>query len=365
MKQPFSKTGKFNPQSIVLSANDIGLIVEKVGLDLLMDELIARITNAFEHYDAHRCITPIRGGFECTDEQNFGLVEWMPAMLAGDQVTIKIVGYHPRNPVRWNVPTVLSTVSVFDVASGHLMGMADATFLTAMRTGAASAIASRALARPESRTLGLIGAGAQGVTQLHALSRLFEFEQVLVYDVDTATSHSFANRVAPLGLNKFVVPSDLHTVVNKADILCTGTSVDVGHGPVFEDDGLQPWVHINAIGADFPGKVEVPLSVLKRAFVFPDFPDQAMKEGECQQLRREEIATDLVDVVKNTDRYTAHRESISVFDSTGWALEDQVAMNMMIDFAQELNVGQHIALESISPDPKNPYGFLSNHGCME
>lgn len=352
-------------KTTVLSANDIGIIVEKVGLDFMMDELIARTTTALEHYDAHQCITPVRDGFDYRNERNFGLVEWMPAMLAGDRITIKIVGYHPRNPVRWNVPTILSTVSVFDVATGHLMGLADATFLTALRTGAASAIASRALARPTSRTLGLIGAGAQGITQLHALSRLFEFERVLIYDVDVATSRSFASRVASLGLNSNILPSDLRTVVNTADIICTATSVDVGLGPVFEDEGLRPWVHINAVGADFPCKVEVPLSVLKRAFVFPDFLDQAMKEGECQQLFREDIAANLVDVIKNPDRYAAHRESISVFDSTGWALEDQVAMNMLMDFAKELNVGQRIALESMSPDPKNPYGFLPSHGHVK
>jgi ornithine cyclodeaminase/alanine dehydrogenase-like protein (mu-crystallin family) len=350
-------------ETTILSANDIGFLVEKVGLDFLMDELIARTTTAFERYDAHQCITPVRDGFDYTSGRNFGLVEWMPAMLAGDRVTIKIVGYHPQNPVRLNVPTVLSTVSVFDVASGHLMGLADATFLTALRTGAASAIASRALARPASRTLGLIGAGAQSCAHLHALSRLFEFERVLVYDVDVATSHSYASRVAPLGLDKNIQPSDLRTVVNRADILCTATSVDVGLGPVFEDEGLQPWVHINAIGADFPGKMEVPLSVLKRAFVFPDFLDQAMKDGECQRLCREDIVASLVDVVKSPDRYAVHRESISVFDSTGWALEDQVAMSMLMDFAQELNIGQRMALESMSPDPKNPYGFLPGHGA--
>lgn len=348
-------------KTMILSANDIGSIVEKVGLDFLMDELITRTTTAFKHYDAHKCITPVRDGFNYAHEHNVGLVEWMPAMLVEDRVTIKIVGYHPGNPVRWNVPTVLSTVSVFDIASGHLMGMADATFLTAMRTGAASAIASRALARPASRTLGLIGAGAQACTQLHALSRLFAFERVLVYDIDEATSRSFASRVAPLGLSSNIQPSDLRTVVNAADILCTTTSVDVGLGPVFEDEGLQSWVHINAVGSDFPGKVEIPLSILKRAFVFPDFIDQAMKEGECQQLNREDIAADLVDVVKNTTCYTAHCESISVFDSTGWALEDQIAMGMLMGFAHELHIGQHMALESISPDPKNPYGFLPNH----
>lgn len=343
----------------IMSARDIGLVVGKVGLNVLMDELILRLTAALACYDASECVTPTRHGFHYNDEKHMGLVEWMPAMQAGERVTIKMVGYHPHNPERWQLPTILSTVSVFDVESGHLMGLADATFLTALRTGAASAIASRALAKSDSRTLGLIGAGAQACTQLHAIARLFDLTDVLVYDVDAATAQSFAERVAHLGLKLHIRPASLATVASGADILCTATSVDPGLGPVFEDEGLNPWLHINAVGADFPGKVEVPLSVLQRAFVCPDFLDQAMKEGECQQLDRADISANLVDVVKSPERYAAQRESLSVFDSTGWALEDQVAMALLLDYARELKLGQRMALEAISPDPKNPYGFLS------
>lgn len=347
-------------ETTIMSARDIDRVVCKVGLDAFMDELIQRMSRSFECYDATECITPTRHGFHYNDERHMGLVEWMPAMQSGERVTIKMVGYHPHNPERWQLPTILSTVSVFDVANGHLMGLADATFLTALRTGAASAIASRALARSNSRVLGLIGAGAQACTQLHALSRLFDLEEVLVYDVDAATTASFAQRVAHLNLKLHIRPATLLDVVAGADILCTATSVDPGLGPVFEDQGLNPWLHINAVGADFPGKVEVPLSVLQRAFVCPDFLDQAMKEGECQQLAREDIPAELVDVIKHPERYGQYKEGLTVFDSTGWALEDQIAMGLLLDYARELKLGQRMALEAISPDPKNPYGFLSS-----
>lgn len=348
----------------VLSAPDIGLLVQKVGLDTLMDELIGRLASALEQYDGKVCLTPPRDGFQYKDERHMGLVEWMPAMLAGEKVTVKIVGYHPHNPDRWQLPTILSTVSVFDVNTGHLMGLADATFLTALRTGAASALASRALARTNSSTLGLIGCGAQACTQLHAISRLFDLERVLIHDVDEATTRSFAARVARLGLRAEIRPADLESLVGGSDILCTATSVDVGMGPVFPDRGLPSWLHINAIGADFPGKVEVPRSVLERAFVCPDFLEQALKEGECQQLCREDIDATLVDVMKHPARYAAQREALTVFDSTGWALEDQVAMETLLDFAGDLGLGERVRLESISADPKDPYGFFSDEDAM-
>ncbi len=346
-------------ETTVLSAHDLSCIVERVSLDVLMDELIAGTTRALADYDPSQCITPTRDGFHYNNERGLGLIEWMPAMRARQQVTIKLVGYHPHNPQRWNVPTILSTVNVFDVATGHLMSIADATFLTAMRTGAASAIASRALAHPDSRNLGLIGVGAQACTQLHALSRIFDIERVLIHDVDAEAMCTFASRVALLELDLPIEATDLGTLLQSADILCTATSVDAGAGPVFVDEPLRRWLHINAVGADFPGKVEIPLQVLRRAFVFPDFLDQALKEGECQQLCAEEIDATLVDVIRNPSAYEAYRESLSVFDSTGWALQDEVAIGLMLAYAEDMGIGQRVALESISPDAKNPYGFLA------
>ena len=95
----------------------------------------------------------------------------MPIYKKGAEVVIKVVGYHPKNPKNFNLPTILSSISSYDTKTGHLMGIADGVLLTALRTGAASAVASELLAKPESTTLGLIGCGAQSITQLHALSR--------------------------------------------------------------------------------------------------------------------------------------------------------------------------------------------------
>lgn len=349
-------------ETTVLTAQDIGRILETVGLDAFMDALIARLTRVLESYTPEAIATPTRHGFQYADAQHMGLLEWMPAMQVGSRVTLKMVGYHPGNPARFGLPTILSTASVFDVRTGHLLGMADATVLTAMRTGAASAVASRALARADASSLGLIGAGAQAVTQLHALSRIFPLEQVYVFDSDVAVARSFASRVAHLAIDARIEVVPLPTLVEGSDILCTATSVDVGAGPVFLDQGLRPWVHINAVGADFPGKVEVPLSVLKRAFVCPDFLEQALKEGECQQLEPQDIGATLVEVVRTPCTFADARAQISVFDSTGWALEDQLALELLLEHARTLGIGQSLTLEVCSADPKDPYGFLPAEG---
>ncbi|MFQ5466780.1 MAG: ornithine cyclodeaminase family protein [Kiloniellaceae bacterium] len=323
-----------------------------------MDEVIAGLEKALETFTPNIDRIPIREGFSY-DVPSDGLLEWMPAMTLGGHATMKIVGYHPRNPSVHQLPTILSTALTFDTDTGQLLGICDATILTAMRTGAASAVATRRLAAPSTTILGLIGCGAQAVTQLHALNRVMDFERVLVYDIDASARESFAARTAmfsPSGLSIEATP--VEHLVSTADIICTATSVGLGKGPVFSDVGLKGHVHVNAVGSDFPGKTELPPSLLKRALVCPDFADQAVREGECQQLQGEDIGPDLATLVKDADRFAFSRERETVFDSTGWALQDHVATEIFFRFARELDRGELIDIEIASDDPRNPYDFI-------
>jgi ornithine cyclodeaminase/alanine dehydrogenase-like protein (mu-crystallin family) len=269
--------------------------------------------------------------------------------------TIKIVGYNPGNPIRHNLPTIISTISLYDTNTAQLKAIADGNLLTSIRTGAASAIGSRLLAKDGSDTVGLIGAGCQAVTQLHALSRVFDIKKVYVYDVDHSVARSFAARVDFLNLD--IEITTLAVLQRESDIICTATSVGIDDGPVFTSEFLKDHVHINAIGADLPGKIEVPLDLLQRSLVCPDFLEQALVEGECQQLEMSEIGPEIIDVVKNPERYRAHKSKSTVFDSTGFALEDQVAMNILIELLEEFGLGQNVRIEHYTSDPKNPYCF--------
>ncbi|WP_264323668.1 ornithine cyclodeaminase family protein [Romeriopsis navalis] len=354
-------------QTRVLCVEDIRGIVHSVGLDTLMDEMIARLTQAFEQFDPTETIVPVRTGFNYS-LPHVGLVEWMPLFQKHSQIMVKAVGYHPQNPHLHQLPTVLSTLSAYDPTSGHLLAVMDGTFLTALRTGATSAIASQCFAKPDSQILGLIGTGAQAVTQLHALSRCFKLKQVLIFDADPDVSQSFAARTASLNLGELTIrAAPVTEIVATADILCTATSVDIGHGPVFDDqEAIKPWLHINAVGADFPGKFEVPHHLLNRSFVCPDFRQQAIIEGECQQIQDgQAIGAELFEVVQQPQVYSSYQQQSTVFDSTGFALEDQVAMNMLLDYATKLDVGSWMNLESSASDVKNPYGFATEHAAVQ
>lgn len=343
--------------TLILSGENVNTIVERYGLNNLMDLLISRLKKAIQNYNPKTTVIPIRNGFNYAGK-NPGLVEWMPVHSVGKGVVIKVVGYHPENPKNFNLPTILSSISSYDTQTGHLRGLADGVLLTALRTGAASAVASQVMAKSDSCVLGLIGCGAQSVTQLHALSRVFELKKVMIYDIQPEVMQSFAERMSMLRLAIKIEHSSIDEIVAAADIVCTETSIKVGTGPLFNKIETKPHLHINAVGSDFPEKTELPLELLKKSFVCPDFPAQAKIEGECQQLEDSDIDTDLVDLIQNSSKYIKVKNGLSVFDSTGWALEDQVVMDLFLDLAAEFGIGLEVALENISDDAKNPYNFL-------
>lgn len=342
--------------TLVLTGDDIQHLARHVGLDALMDEMIARLDAALRAYSPTATTILPRRGF-VYDQPAMGLLEWMPCMSDG-HVNIKVVGYHPKNVRRNGLPTILATVSEYDTATGHLTCLMDGTLLTALRTGAASAVASRVMARPDARTLGLIGAGAQAVTQLHALARTFDLDEVLICDADPKAEASFAERTATVADYLPIRVTPLDEIVQEADVICTATSIDVGEGPLFNDIEPKPWAHFNAVGSDFPGKTELPLSLLRRSFVCPDSPEQAVHEGECQQLNASSIGPSLHELMQHPDQYAHVSRGLSVFDSTGWALEDHVAMNLFKEYAAALGLGTNVAIEAIQDDAQNPYHFV-------
>jgi ornithine cyclodeaminase/alanine dehydrogenase-like protein (mu-crystallin family) len=348
-----------NKTSLILKASDIETIIEYQGLDNLMDELIRRLDSAIASYDPNKIIIPVRSGFHY-DNPKSGLIEWMPLLKSGDKVMMKVVGYHPTNPIINNLPTILSTISAYDIATGHMIGTVDGVLLTALRTGAASALASRYMGHPDSSSLGIIGCGSQAVTQVHAISRIYDINRVYIYDISSEAMFSFQERIAVLGLDLEVIPSSILELVAAADILVTATTMEVGEGPLFKGAKTKPHLHVNAVGSDFPGKFELPLELLTSSFVCPDFPEQAILEGECQQLKNGDIGPGWVEVLQNFENYQELKSKTTVFDSTGWPLEDLIVMELFLEYGLELGLGDEVAIEHLSEDVKNPYHFLGS-----
>ncbi len=343
-------------KTLVLLADDLRALVAAAGLDSLVEQTIARLREGLLQARSGAFEAPKRAGFHY-QRPTLGLLEWMPGK-DDEATTVKLVGYHPHNPAA-SLPTILSVIAKFDTATGHLAALSDGTFLTAVRTGAASAIATDALAREQSRVLGLIGCGAQAVAQLHALSRVRPIDTVLLYDRDKRVEGSFAARVESLGLEVELRRAEPRAMLELCDVICTCTSIEPGQGPVLELAEHRPWLHVNAIGSDFPGKTEIPREMLESAFLCADFPEQCLLEGECQQVEPGRIDVDLAELASEPARFHGRREEPTVFDSTGWSLEDHFALDVLVKEAQRLGLGTLMEIETCSQqDPHDPYAFL-------
>lgn len=339
----------------IITASDVGSIVAAAGLDALMDDMIARLVQVCQEYDPATMLVRPRDGFHYHEPEH-GLMEWMPAMRVGQHATLKMVGYHPENPSRRQLPTIIATIGAYDATTGRMLALTDGTFATALRTGAASGVASQLLARPDSRVLGLIGCGAQAITQLHAMLRCFDIQQVLYFDSDPQAAASFPGRVvAHLKDAPEPRPAAIDQIVRTVDILCTSTSLAAGAGPLFDGVEPRPWCHVNAVGSDFRGKNEIPKDLLTRALVVPDHLQQARLEGECQQLEENQIGPSLPEIIADAGAWRDARDRLTVFDSTGWALEDHVVVEMLLERAAALGIGTEVELEHLPTDPLDPY----------
>lgn len=335
----------------ILTQEHVLSLVRVVGRDRLMDELITALGDAFAKSAYGQETSPAREGFTRGGD---GVLEWMPHRKAGQAITLKAVSYTPGNPARAGLPTILSVVARFDDDTGRLTHLCDGVLLTALRTGAASAVASRLFARPGASVLGQVGAGAQAVTQIHALSRVLPLSRVLVSDTEPGHAESLAKRVAFVGLDVQVVP--VAALEAEADVICTATSVASGGGPVLPGREMKDDVHINAIGSDLPGKVELPEHLLRRAaLVSPDHRDQALREGESQRLASADLGPDLAAFCADPGLADQYRDGITIFDSTGFALEDHVALDIFSRFAEQEGIGDRLMIEHLPQDCLDPY----------
>ena len=348
------------PSTLFLTHHNVATTVTTIGVDVLMRELIEELSAAFSAFSKAEFDVPIRTGFYY-DKPHSGLIEWMPLHRREQSVFIKTVGYHPSNPVARHLPTVISTFNLFDPSTGQLVAVTDGILLTALRTGAASAVATRLLTDlSKPITLGLIGSGAQAVSQLRAIMQVADIAEIRIFDTNPEVISSFAGRTELFNHSKVRVRMcSLADVAEHSDVLCTATSIAVGEGPLFDKLTLKNDVHINAVGSDLPGKIELPISLLRKSFVCPDFPEQAMLEGECQQLSRDEVGVSIMEVAARPDMYSRMKNRETVFDSTGWALEDYIATQLLMRYADDLGLGSRIHLAGNINDPWNPYADLA------
>lgn len=281
-----------------------------------------------------------------------GVIELMPTS-DGQLYSFKYVNGHPSNP-RTGKLTVTAFGVLADVTTGYPLLISEMTLLTALRTAATSAFAAKLLARPDSRVMALVGAGAQSEFQALAFQALLGIEEIRVYDPDVVAVDKFMANAAGFGM-KLVRSSSVADAVRDADIVTVCTAVK-GRQAVIDAGMLSPGTHINAIGGDCPGKTELHRDILEVGKYFVEFTPQTRVEGEIQQAAPDYPVAELWEVLASVKDGRTSDADITVFDSVGFAIEDFSALRLVHD----LTAGNRRMVDLVPAldDPKNLYGEL-------
>ena len=243
----------------------------------------------------------------------------MPAYLPSQSIAgVKIVNVHPGNPAK-GFPTVMALTVILDIDTGQPTAVINATRLTDMRTGAAGAVAGKYLSARKEIILGVIGTGRQAQAQVTAISRELEIRQVKIWSRNPEHIRIFADRFMEFPCRA----SSLENACD-CDVLVTTTPSRI---PLIRSEWIHEGTHINAIGADAPGKEELDPALILRAQVFVDDPVQAIHSGEInvpvsQGIYHETDIAGTIGEVVNGKKKRAGLDTITIFDSTGLAIQD-------------------------------------------
>lgn len=332
-----------------LGARDVARIVARKGLSACVSGIAAHIEQDFLRW----------ADFDKTartaSHSPDGVIELMPV---SDRAlyAFKYVNGHPKN-TRIGLPTVMAFGVLADVATGAPLLLAELGLLTAVRTAAMSALAARALARRDSRTMALIGNGAQSEFQALAFRDLLGIRRLRLFDTDPRATAKLMRNLRGEGLD-LVVCNSTGEAVRGADVVTTLTA-DKHRAVILGPDMIEPGMHLNAIGGDCPGKTELHAEVLRRAAVFVEYAPQTRIEGELQQMPADFPATEIWRVLAGAHPGRSDAAQVTLFDSVGFALEDFAALRFLDAAARELGIGEPMDLVPAMDDPKDLYGLIA------
>jgi ornithine cyclodeaminase len=331
-----------------VSVDNMMKLVLAVGVERFLTELAGYIEDDFRRWELFDK-TP-RVGSHSAD----GVIELMPTS-DGQLYGFKYVNGHPKN-MREGLQTVTAFGVLADVGSGYPMLLTEMTILTALRTAAMSAVAAKYLAPKGSRTMAIIGNGAQSEFQAIAFKALVGIDKLRLYDIDSAASRKCAKNLAGMGFDINICATG-QEAVEGADVITTVTA-DKQNATILTDNMVGPGTHINAVGGDCPGKTELHRDILLRSDIFVEFPPQTWIEGEIQQLPHDHPITELWQVITGQKTGRAGDRQITLFDSVGFAIEDFSALRYVRDKLRDTGLYEELDLLADPDEPRDLFGML-------
>tara|TARA_Y100000994_G_scaffold249451_1_gene261211 strand:- start:2338 stop:3318 length:981 start_codon:yes stop_codon:yes gene_type:complete len=304
---------------------------------LTMKDVLRAVEDAFGSWGRGEVQMPPKS-YLIFDEQN-GDLRSMPAYLPGKNAGVKIVTVHPENTSK-GLPTVMALCVLNDPNTGFPVAVMDAGLLTAIRTGAAGGVASKWLAKEGSSEIGLIGSGVQAQYQIEAHLDFMDIDHIKISDPNKQATKDLSDWIKNKDSSIDISVTDIRNACD-CDVLITTTPV---RKPVVMDSMIvRPHTHINAIGADAEGKQEIEGNLIRRCNVIVDDWTQTSHSGEinvpCHEgwFKKDMVAGEIGTIVAESD--SSFKDVLTVFDSTGLAIQDMATANIVLQKAIKEGMG--------------------------
>jgi ornithine cyclodeaminase len=323
-------------------------LVHHVGLETFLTELAAEIEADFKRWPIFDKAPRV------PSYSDVGVIELMPTS-DGELYGFKYVNGHPKN-MKEGLQTVTGFGLLADVNTGYPVLFSEMTVLTALRTAATSAMATKHLARPRSKTLAMIGNGAQSEFQTLALKAVCGINTVRLYDIDPVATDKCAANLAGRGIT-IVKCKSPEEAIEGADVITTATA-DKEMKTILTDNMVGNGVHINAIGGDCPGKTELHKDIVARASMFVEFPEQTRIEGELQQMPLDHPYTELWEVITGAAQGRKSETEITLFDGVGFAIEDFAALRYVHQKIKGTLFFEDLDMVADPDDPRDLFGMV-------
>ncbi len=318
------------------------LLLNRAELERLLDvrAVIEAVERGFADYSAGKVQMPVRTAVRMSDPP--GILLLMPcAMTESRALGTKLVSVYPRNPSR-GLPTIGALYVLSDYETGFPVAVMDAGFITGLRTAAASAVATRYLAREDARTLGIFGTGVQAEFHALAVPAVRPVERILVWGSSPDKARQFAAKMQDRCRAPLEAGASLEAVA-AADIVVTGTTATQ---PLFAGSLVQPGAHVNGVGSHAPATRELDADLVARSRVVVDTYEAAFAEAgdlllaiEEGRIDREHVAAEMGEIVLGRKPGRERADEITIFKSCGVAFEDAVTASLAVERARAEGVG--------------------------
>ncbi|MEM3581013.1 MAG: alanine dehydrogenase [Candidatus Bathyarchaeia archaeon] len=329
-------------ETLILTDNEVKTLIS-------MGEVIESVELAFREKGLKRVQMPAK--IYLFYSKYNGDLRAMPSYLEElDISAVKVVNVHVDNREKYGLPTVMAVIVLVDPKTGFPLAIMGGKTITDVRTGAAGGVAAKYLAREDSKILAFIGAGAQAKTQLAAILEVYKnIEEVRVWSRSRETIEKFLAEANELyrRLFRLVPMADVKEAVDGADIVITTTP---SRQPIIMNHMVSLGTHFNCIGADAPGKEELDPMILKRAKIVVDDWEQASHSGEINVplsqgiITKENVWAEIGEIVAGLKPGREKEDEITVFTSTGLAIQDAIVAKLIYDKALKKGVGKFMQI---------------------